>query len=618
MKKVMQLWLVILVVTTWVGLFGTLSFAATRDFAVEISATVQESPPRIDFTWPADTSATEYRVFKKAIDDTLWTGPIAVLGGDAVSFTDTDVAVGEAYEYTFRKVEGIISDTVEVASGTPVTFTIKDSWGDGICCDQSLGSYKVTGCGVVYASGGAFTTSEATSFTVGSPEHPCSLLVVGITLDIFGQETTWHLTEDATGDTLARGGPYSPPRFGHILAGIRYEAPEAWGGVLLLVDEPVADSLAAELARLELDLVCDGYHVCRHDVPDDTPVPTVKDLIVTECQSDPAITTLFLVGNIAVPYSGDIHGAHANHHGAWPADLYYGELNGTWTDSIVNNTSATRPENHNIPGDGKFDQTYLPSAVDLQVGRVDLSRMPAFAESEVGLLRRYLDKDHAYRTGEFTVPRRGRIDDNVGEAWGAAYACNGWRNYTAMFGSPAVRAGNWLPGLETNPYLFAYGCGPGSYSSCGGVVTTADFATRTIYAVFTMLMGSYFGDWDIYDNLMRAALGSAGYPLTCCWAGRPSWHLHHMALGYPIGYSTRLTQNNHTLYTIAYGGMQIHTALMGDPTLRLHPFKPPRDLHAENLPEGGVLLSWSAPEDTVMGYNVYRAESIAGGFARLN
>jgi hypothetical protein len=353
-------------------------------------------------------------------------------------------------------------------------------------------------------------------------------------------------------------------------------------------------------------------------VPHGTPVTDVKDLIAAECQGDPTITTLFLLGNIAVPYSGDVRGAHANHRGAWPADVYYGELDAVWTDSIVNNTTASRPENHNVPGDGKFDQTFLPSDVDLQVGRVDLSRMPAFADGEVGLVRRYLDKDHAFRTGEFAVRRRGRIDDNVGEASGVAYACNGWRNFTAMFGSAATRAGNWLPTLETKDYLWAYGCGPGSYTSCGGVATTGDFATKTIYVVFTMMMGSYFGDWDNSDNLLRAPLGGAGYPLTSCWAGRPAWHLHHMALGYPIGYSTRITQNNHTLYTISYGGRQIHAALMGDPTLRMHPVRPPSALALENLPGGGIGLTWSAPPDSVIGYHVYRSESVRGTFTRLN
>jgi hypothetical protein len=609
--------MIALVISTALGAHNP-SSATTRDFAVEVSAAVQESPPRIDFTWVEDQSATGYRVLKKAVGDTVWTGPIAVLGGDATSFSDSEVEVGEAYEYSFRKSIGLISDTVAVASGSAVTFTIMDSWGDGICCVHGLGSYEVTGCGVTYASGGSFDYSEATPFEVGTPESPCGELVIDITLDIWGAETSWLLTHDATGDTLGEGGPYSSPRFGHIVAGIEYPAPETWGTVLLLVDESLSDSLAFEIARLETDMIRDGYGVCRRDVAHGTPVTEVKDLIVAECQADPAISTLFLLGNITVPYSGNIQSAHANHYGAWPADVYYAELDGPWTDTTVNNTSASRPENHNVPGDGKFDQTYIPSYVDLMVGRVDLSRMPAFADDEISLLRRYLDKDHTFRTGQIDVRRRGRLDDNVGEASGAAYACTGWRNFTAMFGPGRIRTGNWLPTLETNKYLWAYGCGPGSYTSCGGVATTTDFATKTIHAVFTMMMGSYFGDWDNTDNVLRAPLGAEGYPLSCCWAGRPAWHFQHMALGYPIGYSARVTQNNHTLYMIGYGGNQVHIALMGDPTLRLNPVPPPDGLDLTCSAPGAITLTWHDAGDSIVGYHIYRSESVQGEFERLN
>jgi hypothetical protein len=594
------------------------SFTATRDFAVEVSATVRESPPGIDFSWVADPTAPWYRVFRKPLGDSVWGDPIAALDGSATSFSDTDISIGEAYEYSFRKSVGLISDTVCVASGTAVTFTIKDSWGDGICCAHSAGRYSVSGCGTLYAAGGAFGFSESTPFTVGTPENPCSEVVVDITLDIWGGETSWLLEEDATGDTLAQGGPYSSPRFGHIFAGIRYPAPETWGTVLLVVDDGLVDSLASELERLELDMIRDGYRVCRRNVVHGTPVTEVKDLIAAECMTDPTITTLFLFGNITVPYSGDIQGAHANHRGAWPADVYYGELDAAWTDSVVDNTTASRPANRNVPGDGKFDQTYIPSHMELQVGRVDLSRMPTFAEDEIGLLRRYLDKDHAFRTRAMDIPRRGRIDDNVGETYGAAYACAGWRNFTAMFGAGSIRTGDWLPALETDDYLCAYGCGPSSYTSCGGVATTGDFATKTIHAVFTMMMGSYFGDWDNSDNVLRAPLGAAGYPLTCCWVGRPTWHFHHMGLGYPIGYSTLVTQNNHTCYMIGYGGSQVHIALMGDPTLRMFPLKPASDLTLACSPADAVTLTWAASGDSVLGYHVYRSDDMRGTFQRLN
>jgi len=57
------------------------------------------------------------------------------------------------------------------------TFTISDSYGDGICCDNGNGSYTVTNPDLgTIASGGTFGTSESTGFcvslTVGAPPLP--------------------------------------------------------------------------------------------------------------------------------------------------------------------------------------------------------------------------------------------------------------------------------------------------------------------------------------------------------------------------------------------------------------------------------------------------------------
>jgi hypothetical protein len=593
--------------------------AATRDYAVEVSAVVQESPPRIDFSWRLDPSAEHYFVFKKALVDTVWEGPLAVLDGGATQFSDQDVAVGEAYEYSFRKTLGEFADTVLVAGGTPVTFGIYDSWGDGICCHHGLGSYRVASADSVYAAGGEFGDEELTSFVAGTAGGPGVELVVSLELDVFGQETSWDLTHDSTGQTLAAGGPYQTPRFGHIGAAIRYPAVEDRGAILLLVTAEMAVTVHEEIERLELDLIADGYRVVLRYVAHDATVPEVKELVVAACLADPTIETLFILGHVPVPYSGDIRGAHSDHQGAWPADLYYGELDGEWTDSIVFNTSAIRPANHNVPGDGKFDQTFLPSLVDLQVGRVDLSLMPAFfPQTEGALLRRYLDKNHAYRRGEFLPERRGLIDDNVGEAWGLAFAAVGWRNFTAMYGQGNATELPYMLTLEQESYQWAYGCGGGSYNSCNGIGTTNDFAHHTLYTVFTPLYGSYFGDWDNPDNLLRAPLAAAGQPLVCFWAGRPTWHLHHMEIGYPIGYSTRVSQNNDRLYTVSDGSRQIHTALMGDPTLILHVVRPVEAMSAELQPGGEAVISWSPPDDEVEGYRIYRAPAIREPFARLS
>ena len=111
-------------------------------------------------------------------------------------------------------------------------------------------------------------------------------------------------------------------------------------------------------------------------------------------------------------------------------------MDGTWTDSSVNSTAASDVRNQNVPGDGKFDQSSLPSDVELEVGRVDLHDMPAFSsKTELDLLRQYLDKDHAFLHANIPALREGLIDDNFGEFSGEAFAASGW------FGSSLRRMG---------------------------------------------------------------------------------------------------------------------------------------------------------------------------------
>ena len=90
-----------------------------------------------------------------------------------------------------------------------------------------------------------------------------------------------------------------------------------------------------------------------------------------------------------------------------------------------------------------------------------------------------------------------------------------------------------------------------------------------------MFFGSYFGDWDSQNDFLRAVLGTANYTLTSAWAGRPNWICHHMGLGLTIGFSALLTQTNSGLYDTGIEYAEVHIALMGDPTLRMHIVAPP-------------------------------------------
>jgi len=407
---------------------------------------------------------------------------------------------------------------------------------------------------------------------------------------------------------------------GYVYAGFGIPLVENRGKVVLLVDSTLAPELAPELATLIQDLTGDGWTVLRHDVNRTDAVPAIRTLIRNDYTADPArVKAVFLLGHVPVPYAGDyMPDGHTDHRGAWPADGYYGDMDGNWTDSTINRSTAADPRNRNVPGDGKFDQSLFPSPLELQVGRVDMVNMPGLGASEVELMRRYLKKNHAFRHRFFTLEPRGLIDDNFGVFGGEAFAVNGWRNFAALFGADNTIAGDWLTTLSTQGFLWGYGCGDGTYTSAGGVLSTDLLVTNDPRVAFTFLFGSYFGDWDSTHNLMRASLATPGYTLTCAWAGRPHWVVHHMALGETIGFCTRLTQNNSTLYAANGAARLVHIALLGDPTLRLHPVVPPTNLVSRADGLGGMVLTWTPSSDPVLGYAIYRAATAAGPFGRVN
>ncbi len=412
---------------------------------------------------------------------------------------------------------------------------------------------------------------------------------------------------------------------GFIYCGIELPAVESRGKVILLVESGQATALTAELLRLQYDLIGDGWQVIRHDVAATVPVPEVRAIIQTDYQADPNnVRAVFIIGHVAVPYSGNMYpDGHTQHQGAWPADALYADVDGVYTDATVQVTSGSDSRQWNIPGDGKYDRNVLASDAELEVGRVDLRNLPGFTGlTETDLLRRYLNKDHYFRHKSIDVPERGLIQDNFGVYNGNyAFSRPTYGDFAAMFGTDGVVEGTYL-GMLQGGYLWSYGCGPGSYTRASGILQSSDFAnaSNTFKSMFTLLFGSYFGDWDTSNNLMRSALASKGYLLTCAWSGDAYWYFHHMALGETIGYSNKLSQNNGGTYVTGYNTRFVFMGLMGDPTLRMHVVAPPVRLQATATGGAQIRLDWAAPTsgDEVMGYYVYRATAAEGPFTRIS
>jgi hypothetical protein len=398
-----------------------------------------------------------------------------------------------------------------------------------------------------------------------------------------------------------------------IAAGIEVSPVHFRGGVLLVIESSLEAALSTELDQYESDMWNEGWTVSRIWVHSQATVDSVKQAIKAEAMLNNDIRTVVLIGRVPVPYSGYLapDGHTPDHLGAWPADVFYGDLDGTWTDNSVNVTGASGTRNDNIPGDGKYDNSSLPGKVELEVGRIDLSDLPAFGKTEVELLQQYFAKNHAFRSGAQPYLKRGLIQNNFG-SYAEAFGQSGLNNFVRFFGRDSVKYLPYKTTLQQDQYLCSYGCGAGNYQGASGIGSTSELVNENHQTIFTMLFGSYFGDWHNTNNYLRAALAS-GQTLTNCWAGRPVWHIHHMAVGETIGYGTKISQNNSSEFPAGNGATGVHVALMGDPTLTLLPFSGMENIKAEVVRDS-VKLQWATSEKNIEGFFLYRKTKTAPKF----
>jgi hypothetical protein len=178
--------------------------------------------------------------------------------------------------------------------------------------------------------------------------------------------------------------------------------------VEVVVNAAIYPDLTSELTQYTSDLVAAGWSV-RIDTMRGTRAPALRSLL----QSVTDIKGTVLVGELPIAwYYSDWGGGSPEE---FPCDLYFADLDGTWTDS--NN-------------DGLFDGHTGNVAPEIWVGR--LYTRPLTWDDEVRLLKHYFYKNHLYRTGGLVLPDRGLCFND--EDWPG----NGNCGLTAIYPSVTV------------------------------------------------------------------------------------------------------------------------------------------------------------------------------------
>jgi len=168
---------------------------------------------------------------------------------------------------------------------------------------------------------------------------------------------------------------------------------------------------------------------------------------------------------------------------------------------------------------------------------------------------------------------------------------------------------------QVKSFMWGFSAGPGNQNainlSQGNGYTSAYLAMTNPEAriAFYVLYGSYFGDFNKYDDFMRATIATPNSGLGAIWGPANSWAFDSMSLGDTLGSCLVRTAN-------ALVNRPRELAIMGDPTLRLAATPAPSNFAlSPTQPVLGqsVTLTWTFVSGLT--YNVYSSTSPYGPFA---
>lgn len=397
---------------------------------------------------------------------------------------------------------------------------------------------------------------------------------------------------------------------GYWLTGRNIPVVETRGIVHVVVDQTIAEPLQLYLSRFRRDLNGDGWRVKSYLAPrhvSQKPQVNLRGFLAIKNQlqavyaAEPSANhVLILVGHLPMIRSGK---ANPDGHQAVSitTDLLYGDLDGRWR----------------VSPDGEVLENQLPSdAIEMQVGRIDFATVSEGNRAhEEHLLRSYFDKNHNWRHARLGDLRQGYGQDK--NLIGEKYAL---RN---IIGPRAISRGGHHDLGEQHPWL--WGVDFGHHNG-------RDYPERyENKAIFALNFGSHKHKIATAHNAMTALLAQPWYPLAVGWGGRPTWWLHHMALGGTIGDVHMRTVNNGAAAKPYRDSMDyfptgpylwrnpVWVNLLGDPTLRAFPLKPPTEVRATSEPDKGVRLVWTSADSTnALGYHVYKARPDGAEFVRIS
>ncbi|MGB7539709.1 MAG: C25 family cysteine peptidase, partial [Anaerolineales bacterium] len=147
------------------------------------------------------------------------------------------------------------------------------------------------------------------------------------------------------------------------------------------------NNLTQDLAVLETDLRNENWQPVISAFSADSP-EAMREVLHAVYSQRP-FAGIFLIGDFPYPRMWSYPAEYPDQPGA--ADYFYMDMDGGWSD-------ANGDGFYDVHSDGPGDRQ-----PEVFVGRLNAGNVPGLGRSELELVRDYLRRDHAYRTGKLAT-----------------------------------------------------------------------------------------------------------------------------------------------------------------------------------------------------------------------
>lgn len=598
--------------------------------AKPIDATVNESPASITVKLYLDGS---YDIYRKAPDALTWGTKIGSLtvAGTPGTFTDTNVVVGQLYEYGTKTSgssqvycnEGNVLAGIKVDQTQPkgrfavvVASDVKDKlpvefaqYKADLVADGWVVHEIVCPRAKDYTSNGTDTNADGVPDSAFPSDH----------IAIRNQLIALYNTYPGELKNVALIGKVPTARSGLVLYG-----PDGHGNI----SSQGADAYYADMDGVWTDNYTNAYTRDNLTTATDIPFTNNADGTITLppyvkiTAAQQAQIALYRANNYNSIVSLNLYSVSVAGGVVTKVSSYAG---GAYGISIAQGTI-------NVPGDNKFDPDYMSELtpntnVELGFGRIDFANnVPGEYES----LRQYFNKLHRYKTASADFQPRRRAIYRVGYDTPAEATMDGMPAVVGMTGIDLIKTAD-VPAttapLDGDSYYTTLN---GSYLFYGKGNGGPTFSDGGRAVAWTGLQ-SHWGYWfspsiTSGQNSMVLRAAENNFTLSYTWSIFGVYYFYHrLGMGYDMGDMMRVSISNRGPNGTYFYGSTDSSALfmenIGDPGLRYFMFPGPTNLTVLNS-GGNASLSWTAAVTAAYGgpttgYHVYRAATADGPFTRI-